>query len=291
MTRLWMVGGVAGEFVADVDAGAGVLFVLDFGFGEGGFVVDAPVDGAETFVDEFFFEEVVEGFDDAGLVAVGHGEVGGVPAAEDADALELGALEVDVFLRVLAAGAADGEGVHLEFFAAELLVDFDFDGEAVAVPAGDVGGVEAGHGFGLDDEVLDALVEGVAEVDGSVGVGRAVVEDVFGGSGAGGADLGIQVLLLPCGQAFGLVLRQIGLHGEGAFWGRFESVQVFQRFWSGFLVFGVSLGCVRHSFLVFLIAEVQFAPNSYCSRGAAEEQKGGGDIHWGRASKVTSIRR
>ena len=39
-------GGVAGEFVADVDAGAGVLFVLDFGFGEGGSVVDAPVDGA-----------------------------------------------------------------------------------------------------------------------------------------------------------------------------------------------------------------------------------------------------
>ncbi len=38
--------GVAGEFVADVDAGAGVLLVLDFGFGEGGLVVDAPVDRA-----------------------------------------------------------------------------------------------------------------------------------------------------------------------------------------------------------------------------------------------------
>ncbi len=85
----------------------------------------------------------------------------------------------------------------------------------MAVPAGDVGGVEAGHGLGLDDEVLDALVEGVAEVDGSVGVGRAVVEDVFGGSGAGGANLGIQVLLLPGGEAFGLVVRQIRLHGEG----------------------------------------------------------------------------
>ncbi len=96
-------------------------------------------------------------------------------------------------MRVVAAGAADGDGVHLELFAAELLVDFDFDGEAVAVPAGDVGGVEAGHGLGLDDEVLDALVEGVAEVDGSVGVGRAVVEDVFGGAGAGGADLGVEV--------------------------------------------------------------------------------------------------
>ncbi len=117
-------------------------------------------------------------------------------------------------MRVLAAGAADGEGVHLEFFAAELLVYFDLDGEAVAVPAGDVGGVEAGHGFCFDDEVLDAFIEGVAEVDGSVGVGRAVVEDVFGGTGTGGADLGIQLLLLPGGKAFGLIVRQIRLHGK-----------------------------------------------------------------------------
>ena len=68
----------------------------------------------------------------------------------------------------------------------------------MAVPAGDVGGVEAGHGLGLDDEVLEGLVEGVAEVDGSVGVGGAVVEDVaLGGAGAGGADLGVEVLLAP----------------------------------------------------------------------------------------------
>ena len=61
----------------------------------------------------------------------------------------------------------------------------------MAVPAWDVGGVEARHGFGLDDEVLDAFVEGVAEVDGPVGVGRAVVEDVLRGTGAYGADLGV----------------------------------------------------------------------------------------------------
>ena len=31
----------------------------------------------------------------------------------------------------------------------------------------------------------------VAEMDGAIGVGRAVVEDVLGLSGAGGADLGV----------------------------------------------------------------------------------------------------
>jgi len=118
-------------------------------------------------------------------------------------------------LRVLAAGAADGDGIHLELFAAELFVDFDLDGEAVAVPAGDVGGVEAGHGFSFDDEVLEAFVEGVAEVDGSVGVGWAVVEDICGGASAGGADLGVEVLLFPGGEAEGFVDGEVGLHGEG----------------------------------------------------------------------------
>ena len=220
-----------------------------------------------------------------GLVAEGHGEVGVVPAAEDADALELGALEVDVLLRVLAAGAADGDGVHLEFFAAELLVDLDLDGEAVAVPAGDVGGVEAGHGLGFDDEVLDALVEGVAEVDGSVGVGRAVVEDVFGGSGAGGADLGVEILFLP-GRRGGWARSAAdwpswgrwsgaGSRSTSAAWvcGRgvlFPDGEVRVDF-SGL---GVRLGCVRHSFLVFLIAEVRFAPNSYCRRGSGGYKPG-----------------
>ena len=121
----------------------------------------------------------------------------------------------EVLLRVLAAGAADGDGVHLQLLTAKLLVDFDLDGEAVAVPSGDVGGVEASHGFGLDDEVFEALVEGMAEVDGSVGVGRAVVEDVFGGAGTGGSDLGVEVLLLPHFEAEGLVDGKAGLHGEG----------------------------------------------------------------------------
>ena len=214
---------VAGELVADVDAGRGVLLVLDLGFGEGGLVVDAPVDGPEAFVDEALLEEVEEGLGDAGLVVGVHGGVGVVPAAEDADAHELGALEVEVFLRVLAAGAADGDGVHLELFAAELLVDFDLDGEAVAVPAGDVGGVEAGHGLGLDDEVLEALVEGVAEVDGAVGVGRAVVEDVAWGSRRGRRGFGHRdrCLLPALRGGAGSLTGRLAFMGK-AVWGRFS---------------------------------------------------------------------
>ena len=98
-------------------------------------------------------------------------------------------LQVDVLLRVGAAGIQDGGCGHLQLFAAELLVDFDLDGQAVAVVAGDVGRVKAGHGLRLDDEVFKALVQGVAKVDGAVGVGRSVVEEVSGAAGAGFAEL------------------------------------------------------------------------------------------------------
>ena len=207
-----------------------MLLVLDFGFGEGGAVVDAPGDGLEAFVDEAVLEEVEEGLGDAGLVDGVHGGVGLGPAAEDAHADELGALEVEVLLRVLAAGAADLDGIHFELFAAELLVDFDLDGQAVAVPAGDVGGVEAGHGLGLDDEVFEGLVERVAEVDGAVGVGRAVVEDVAGRAGAGGADLVVEAWTSSQG------LRRMGsLTGRPAFMGKAVCGKIqggFERLWA-----------------------------------------------------------
>ena len=81
------------------------LLVFDFGFGEGGLIVDAPVDRLEALVDETLFEELEKVVGDARLVLRRHGEIGFVPAAEDAHALELLALQVDIFLGVLAAGS------------------------------------------------------------------------------------------------------------------------------------------------------------------------------------------
>ena len=166
--------------------------VFDFGFGEGGAVVDAPVDRLESAIDEALLEEAVERLESASLVVAGHGLVGLVPAAEAADALKLRGLQIDVLLRVGAAGIEDVGNRHLQLFAAELLVDLDLDGQAVAVVAGDVGGVEAGHGLRLDDEVFESLVQRVAKVNGAVGVGRAVVEQVGGSAGAGFAQLLIE---------------------------------------------------------------------------------------------------
>ena len=88
-----------------------MLLVFDLGLGERGAVVPAPVDRLEALVDEALLEESVEGLDDTRLIGEVHRRVRVVPAAEDAEALELGALQVDVLLGILAAGLADLDGV------------------------------------------------------------------------------------------------------------------------------------------------------------------------------------
>ena len=123
-----------------------MIGVFDLGFGEGGAVLHAPVDGLEAFVDVAAVEEIDEGAGDDRLVLRAHGEIGVIPPAEDAEALEIGTLEIDEFFGVLAAGAADLDGRHVGLLAAEFAIDLDFDGQAVAIPAGDVGRIEAHHG-------------------------------------------------------------------------------------------------------------------------------------------------
>ena len=99
--------GVAGELEAHPDGGTGVVLVLDLGLGQSGAAVEAPVDGLQALVDRTLAEEVDESAGDDGFVLRTHGEVGLIPAAEDAEALEGAALQVDVFLGVFAALGAD----------------------------------------------------------------------------------------------------------------------------------------------------------------------------------------
>src|SRR5689334_1839926 len=116
-----------------------------------------------------------------------------LPVAADAEPTELLALDVDELLRVLAARLADRDVRHLALLAAELLVDLLLDRQAVAVPAGNVGRVEAHHRAAAHDAVLEDLVHRRAEVDVPVRVRRTVVEDELRLSGAGGADLRLEI--------------------------------------------------------------------------------------------------
>ena len=124
------------------------------------------------------------------------------------------ALNVEEFFGIGAAFRSHLEGIHLQLFLAQLLIHFDFDGQAVAIPSGDIRGVKTGHCFGLNDEVLQALIQGMAQVDGAVGIGRPVVQNVDWSALPGLADALIDPHLLPAFEHLGLVLRQVRLHGK-----------------------------------------------------------------------------
>ena len=120
--------------------------------------------------------------------APGHRQVRIVPVGADPEPLQLLALNVDPLLGVSVALGAEFLDRHLvlvELLLAVLLLDLLLDRQPVAVPAGHVGRVLAEHRPGADDDVLERLVDGVADVDVAVGVRRPVVEDELLAAGAG----------------------------------------------------------------------------------------------------------
>ncbi len=84
----------------------------------------------------------------------------------------------------------------------------------MAIPARNVGGVEAGHGLRLHHEVFKAFIERVAEVDRPVGIGRPIVQYLAGGILAHRANLLVETLLLPGGQSPRLSLGQFAFIGK-----------------------------------------------------------------------------
>jgi hypothetical protein len=81
-------------------------------------------------------------------------------------------------------------------------LDLVFDRQAVAVPARHIGRVETGQRPRADDDVLEDLVDRVANVNVAVGVGRAVVQDEARAPLRGFADLLVELFLLPVGDPF-----------------------------------------------------------------------------------------
>ncbi len=194
-----------------------MVLVFNFGLGQRGLVVHAPVNGAQSLVDESIFVKRKESRKHDRLVLRSHRGIGPIESSKNADALELGALQVEKFLGVLAARGADVGRPHLQFLSAQLFVDLDLDGQPVAVPAGDVRGVKPSHSLRLRNEIFEALIHRRAQVDGSAGVRGPVVQDIAGRAFPGVPDALVDPHLLPALQHFGLVLGQVGLHGEGGF--------------------------------------------------------------------------
>src|SRR5437016_1489406 len=198
----------------DVDRRRGVLLVLDFGLRQGRLIDGAPEDRLLPLVHPATLYELADLAQDRGLVIVGHGQVRVVPVAQHAQALELLPLDLEVLLGVLAAELADLGLAERLLLGAQLLQDLMLDRQPVAVPAGDERHLVVLHRLGLDDDILENLVQRVADVDAAVGIRRTIVQHVERPAAPGLLDALIEVLALPASQDLRLALREIGLHGK-----------------------------------------------------------------------------
>ena len=87
-----------------------MVLVFDLGFGERGAAGNAPINRLFAAINKTFFDDVREQAQFVGFVFLVQREIRIVPIAEDAEAFELGALDINVFAGVGFAGFADGGG-------------------------------------------------------------------------------------------------------------------------------------------------------------------------------------
>ena len=219
--------GIAGGAGGLEDAGHGVKLelhvnrrgnlvgVFDFRLGQSRVALLAPMDGLAAAIHLALEVHVAEDLDVAGLEIRDIGEVWMIPVGVDAKALEAVALDADVLRCPLAAQTAQ---LRLRRFlhpiGAQGDLDHMLDRLAVAVPTRHVRGEVAALGVAFVHEVLQHLVEGMADVDGAVGVRRAIVQDEGLAVLVLLENLFVDVLLLPLLKPFRLGCRQVASHRE-----------------------------------------------------------------------------
>ena len=174
----------------------------------------APVHRLHPLVDKALFGHLAKHLHLLGFKMGLQREVGIVPLSQHAQALELLPLlvhKIEGVLLALLPKLGGGERIPLHLFVFQ---DGGFDGQAVGVPAGDIGGAVARHVFLFDDDILEDLVQRGTDVDVSVGVGRPVVEDEEGFPVVAGDHLVVEVLVIHRLEHLWLAPGEPRPHGE-----------------------------------------------------------------------------
>ncbi len=201
-------------FEGHVQGVAALVGIFDLKFSQAGRAVKTPVDRLEAAIHKAPFDHAFERPNFAGFVAKVHGAIGSIPFAQNTQSPEIFALLLDLFR-----GESTALGLHV--VAAELasmqFLDGVFNRQAVAIPARNVLGIETGQLPAFHDHVFQHFVQGMADVQLAIGVGRAIVEHEQRGVATGIAQAVINPLLLPRLNPSGFALGQVTSHGEIGF--------------------------------------------------------------------------
>ena len=201
----------------DVDRVRRVVVILDLGVGERRLLDHRPEDRPRAAIEAAVHGELADLARDLRLGLQRHGLVGVLPVADHAQALEFLRLDGDPLGGEVAAFLPELQDRHLVLVLAGgaiLLLDLPLDRQAVAVPAGDVVRVLAQHLLGAVDDVLEDLVERVADMQVAVRIGRPVVQDELLAALRRLALQAIEVVARPPRQQVRLARRQVAPHRE-----------------------------------------------------------------------------
>ena len=157
----------------DVDCRIFSVGVFDLCFSKRRPAIEAPVHGFEPPVYKPRPEDASERADFVGFGFGRHRTIGVIPLAQHAQALEVLELTPDLLLGI-------GPGKCLDLGRrhpfAVLLFNLNFDRHAVAVPAWHISGIKTRHQPGLDNDVLQDLVNRMTNVNIPIRVGRTIVQ-------------------------------------------------------------------------------------------------------------------
>ncbi len=179
------------------------------------FFDDAPHHRLRAAVEQAVGGEFHDFAGDLRLGRIAHGQIGVIPIARTAEALEFVALHIHPMFGKGAALAAELDNRHVVLvlaLGAIFLFDLPFDRQAVAIPARHVVRVVAEHLLRAGDQIFQDLVERMADMDIAIGIGRPVVQDEFRPAGGSLAQQAVEVDLGPTRQDLRLLFGQAGAH-------------------------------------------------------------------------------
>ena len=142
-------------------------------------------------------------------------QVGVFPVAQDAQPNKILPLLVHLLERKLATGFPEHARTHtLASTAVLLLFDLVLDGQTVTVPPGYIGRIVAVECSRFDDDVLQHFIDSVADMNGAVGVRRAIRQFETWTPCRDFPDLAIDILSIPFLDHSRLSLGQVCPHGK-----------------------------------------------------------------------------
>ena len=143
-----------------------------------------------------------------------HGQIRSVPISKHAQPLEIRPLLIDLPACVLSVSNPEPGGVDLASWLTHLFLHLQFDRQTMTIPTRHIGCIVAIERAAFYDDVLDHLIDRVADVNIAIGVRRTIVKNEFRLPAARLADFLVQAGTLPVFLNFRLALGKISFHGK-----------------------------------------------------------------------------